>query len=305
MKRRGLPRNYYLRLHDQLDPIEAQLEIVHNLATREFPWDTLTSLSFALFRTYAVPSVGVLLHDTGEFTERVQKRYDDTGLLLEETLRHGFDDVRGRAAIRRINQMHHMYDISNDDMLYVLATFVVVPVRWLADYGYRPMSPNEVLASTEYYRVLGRHMNIADMPADYDGFARLLDDYEAAHFAYDARARKVADSTLDLLTTFSPYNLAPAWLAKRLAKAYMDEPLLDAFHFKRPTRFERALVRLGMGCRKAYLRMRPALREKRWFADQGYFVSYPNGYRTEDLGTFVPGCPVPHRAPDERLSSVE
>ncbi|MGN6723014.1 MAG: oxygenase MpaB family protein [Marmoricola sp.] len=300
MSLRGLPRNYYSRLHEQLDPIADQVEIVHNIATREFPWDTLNSLSFALFRTYAVPSIGVLLHDTGEFTERVQKRYDDTGLLLEEVLEHGFEDVRGLAAVRRINQMHRMYDISNDDMLYVLSTFVVVPVRWLEQYGYRPMSEKEIVASTDYYRVLGKHMNIADMPADYEGFAQLLDDYEAAHFAYDPRARKVADATLQLMTTFSPNNLVPAWVAKRIAFCLMDEPLRRAFRYPNPTRLEQAVVRWTMNARKVFLRLRPARREKHWFREFGYYKSYPNGYRTEELGTFTPGCPVPHSAPSQR-----
>jgi len=300
--KRALPRNYYSRLHERLDPVADQMEIVHNLATREFPWDTLNSLSFALFRTYAVPSIGVLLHDTGEFTGRVQKRYDDTGILLEEVLEHGFDDVRGRAAIRRINQMHHMYDISNDDMLYVLATFVVVPVRWLEDYGYRPMNAVELQASTDYYRQLGKHMNIQDMPADYEGFARLLDDYEAAHFAYDPRARKVADATLDLMTTFPPNSWAPGWAAKRFAYCLMDEPLRRAFRFPNPTRVEQALARLAMRVRQAFLRRRPARRTKKWIRDFGYFRSYPGGYRVEDLGTFKPGCPyqgpVPVELPD-------
>ena len=42
----------------------------------------------------------------------------------------GFDSDEGKTAIRRINQMHRSYDISNDDLRYVLATFVVVPKRW-------------------------------------------------------------------------------------------------------------------------------------------------------------------------------
>ena len=37
--------------------------------------------------------------------------------------------------------MHAMYDITNDDIRYVLATFVVVPKRWMDDYGFRPLSP--------------------------------------------------------------------------------------------------------------------------------------------------------------------
>ncbi|MGV7636901.1 oxygenase MpaB family protein, partial [Mycobacterium kansasii] len=61
-----------------LNPETDYVEISRNLGTYDFPWDITQALSFALFRTYAVPSIGRLLADTGEFTERVQKRYDDT-----------------------------------------------------------------------------------------------------------------------------------------------------------------------------------------------------------------------------------
>ena len=33
--------------------------------------------------------------------------------------------------------MHRSYDISDDDLRYVLATFVVTPIRWLDAYGWR------------------------------------------------------------------------------------------------------------------------------------------------------------------------
>ena len=83
------------------------------MTTLEFPWDMTQALSFALFRTYAVPSIGRLLDQTGEFARDTQKRYDDTGLLLDEPSRHGLHSDRGRRAIRRINQMHGAYDIAH------------------------------------------------------------------------------------------------------------------------------------------------------------------------------------------------
>ena len=63
---------------DELDPVTEHEEIARILTTQEFPWDINQALSFALFRTYGVPSIGNLLFRTGEFTDRVQKRYDDT-----------------------------------------------------------------------------------------------------------------------------------------------------------------------------------------------------------------------------------
>ena len=49
------------------------------------------ALSFALFHTYAVPSIGSLFRArTGEFIARTQQRYDDTTLILDAVLEHGF-----------------------------------------------------------------------------------------------------------------------------------------------------------------------------------------------------------------------
>ena len=147
-----------------LDPAVDFREICRLMTTVEFPWDMNQALSFALFRTYAVPSIGTLLARTGELVDRVQKRYDDTVLLLEAMLLHGLADGYGRTALRRMNQMHRFWDVGEDDLRYVLSTFVVTPIRWLDDYGWRRMSEVERIASAHYYRELGRHMGIRDIP---------------------------------------------------------------------------------------------------------------------------------------------
>ena len=61
-------RGHWQDVVDRLDPGTDFTRIYSIMATHEFPWDMSQALSFALFRTYAVPSIGVLLHDTGEFT---------------------------------------------------------------------------------------------------------------------------------------------------------------------------------------------------------------------------------------------
>ncbi len=288
-----LRRNHWVRRSEQLDPVRDSHEISLHVSAYDFPWDNVQALSFALLRTYAVPSIGRLLDQTGEFTTRVQKRYDDTGLLLEEVQRHGFGSGRGRSAVRRINQMHGMYDISNEDFRYVLATFVVVPKRWIDDFGFRPLSPNEIAATTNYYIELGRRMAIKDIPEDYAGFEQLLDDYEREHFAFDPGGRRVADSTLELVTTFPPNKYAPKWVTKRFAYCVMDESLARAFHYPIPSRFERALFRGALKLRARLLRFAPARSKPKWASQLGYYRTYPAGYDIDHLGTF-PGRPSPH-----------
>jgi hypothetical protein len=282
------------RRNEQLDPARDWAEIYREMSTRDFPWDMNQSLSFALFRTYAVPSIGGLLARTGEFTGRVQKRYDDTVLILDAVLEHGSDSPEGRAAIRRMNQMHRSYDISNDDMRYVLSTFVVMPIRWLDAFGWRRMSECERIASANYYRDLGRRMGITDIPETWQGFARLLDAYERQHFGFDQGARDVAESTLALLATFPPNDRLPAALVRRISLAVMDDALLDAFGFPRPHPLWRTVVRAGLKARGRVVRLLPPRREVFFARQLPQIRSYPDGYRLPELGTFPAGCPVPH-----------
>jgi len=287
-------RHLWLDRIQQLDP-ETQFTEIYRISSQyEFPWDTSQSLGFALYRTYAVPSIGRLLARTGEFTERAQKRYDDTVLILEAVVEHGFDSAPGREAIRRMNQMHRRYDISNEDFVYVLSTFVVVPKRWLDDYGWRPYSPHEIRASVNYYRELGRHMGLKDIPETYQEFERLLDDYERANFGYDQGGRDVSDATLDLTATWYPKALGQAM--RRSSICLLDDPLREAFGYARPPGALRWAVRAGMRLRGRFVRLLPPRRKPHFARDGRQVRGYPNGYRIGELGTFEPagGCPFPH-----------
>ncbi|WP_228375032.1 oxygenase MpaB family protein [Demequina iriomotensis] len=297
-------RDHWRRVNEALDPERDFVEIYRTLVMHEFPWDMNQALSFALFRTYAVPGIGRLLDATGEFTRRTQKRYDDTALLLEAPTRLGFAHPEARVAIRRVNQMHRAYDIPDHEFRYVLSTFVVVPKRWMDAYGKRPFSEAEIDASVRYYRELGRHMNIPDVPETYLGFAALMDAYEAERFGFDEGARRVADATLALLLTFRP--AVPKRLMEVVSRALMDDALLDALRYERPSRRTVARVRTGVRLRGRLAGLLPARAKATGVADLPWIRSYPDGFRVEDLGTFpgtaggaaggAAGCPVPHDA---------
>ncbi|MFJ8731246.1 oxygenase MpaB family protein [Streptomyces bauhiniae] len=278
----------------RMDPVADAPEIYRLSAAFEFPWDYTRALELALHRTYAVPSIGRLLADTAELTERSQRRYDDTALLLDAVMEHGFAAQEGRIAIRRINQMHRSYDISDDDMRYVLSTFVVMPRRWIDTYGWRRLSRHEIVATTEYYRTLGRHMGIPHIPETFEEFEALLDSYEKEHFAWDQRSRQVSDATLDLMTSWYPRPLAP--LLRTTTLALLDEPLLRAFRYEAPSATVTSLVRRAVKARGRLVRLLPPRRAPHFARQNWEIKSYPNGYRTGDLGTHpVPGmggCPV-------------
>lgn len=277
-----------------MDPVADAVEIYRLSTAYEFPWDFVRALELALYRTYAVPGIGRLLAETGELTSRTQKRYDDTVLLLDAVVEHGFASRQGRTAIRRINRMHRSYDIGNDDMRYVLCTFVVTPKRWIDAYGWRRMSRHEIVASTVYYRTLGRHLGIRDLPESYAEFEACLDAYEEARFAWDEGARRVSDATLDVMASWYPRPLAP--LLRTATLALLDEPLLRAFRYEPPGPVTTAVVRRAVRARGRLVRLLPPRRVPHHARQNREIKGYPNGYRLADLGTRpVPGlrgCPV-------------
>lgn len=282
-----LRRDHWQRRVERLDPATDYEEIYRITTTLEFPWDMNQSLSLALFRTFAVPSIGRLLDRTGEFVRRTQKRYDDTVLLLDEVSRHGLHEPGGRRAIRRVNRMHRAYDIPDEDMRYVLSTFVVVPKRWMDDYGWRPFSATEVAASTRYYVELGRLMGIGDVPRTYDGFEELLVTYEAEHFGFDPGGRRVADATLRLLQTFYPAVMSRA--VEVFSRALMDPPLLAALGYPAPPPPVVSAARAALRLRGRVESVLPARRTPLQARDLPRIRSYPHGYDVDALGTFPGG----------------
>lgn len=280
----ALPRTHWQRIVATLDPDVDYEAITRIGALHEFPWDLQQALSLALFRTYAVPSIGRLLHHTQAFEDTTQKRHDDTVLILDAVGTHGPDSTPGRAAIRRMNQMHGRYDISGDDMRYVLSTFVVTPVRWIASYGYRALSEAEIIAIVHYYRRLGELMGIKDIPETYADFATLMDDYEAEHFAFDAGGRAVADSTLQLLESFYPAFAARG--VRTFTLAILDPHVREAFGYPAPARPVIVLSKAVLRLRGRLVALLPTRGRPKKAAELREVRSYPNGYLIEKLGTF-------------------
>jgi ER-bound oxygenase mpaB/B'/Rubber oxygenase, catalytic domain len=265
----------------RLDP-ERDHQRVVLLSTRcDFPFDTTRSLEFALFRTFCVPSIARLLDQTKEFEHRAQRRYDDTDILVSELLESGYDSERGRAALRRINQLHGRFDIANDDFLYVLSTFVYEPIRWNARYGWRPLCEQERLALFFFWREVGRRMNIKELPADYQSFEEFNVAYERRHFRYDDCNQRVGRATLEMFASWFPRPLRP--LVRQALYAVMDEPVRAGFGFPRPHALFGWLVPAGLRLRARALRWllrrrRPLLRTAMKHR------SHPSGYRIEQLG---------------------
>jgi hypothetical protein len=275
----------YLAEIRRLDPERDHLRIAYLDACFEFPLDTSLSLQLAFFRTYAVPSIGRLLHLTGEFARRAQRRYDDTDLLISAFVEHGYDSPLGRAAVRQMNRIHGRHPIANDDYLYVLSTMVLEPLRWNERFGWRPLLEAERLATFHFWFRIGAMMGVRDVPetlADLDAFNRR---FEEERFRYTDEARRVGIATRDMFLGWFPW--LPKRLGARAIHALLDDRLLDAFGFPRPTAAERAAVEAALRARARFVRLLPPRRKPRLRTEQRR-RSYPHGYRIEELGPPAP-----------------
>ena len=280
-----MPGSRVLAEIERLDPARDFERISFLSTNHDFPWDVEQSLDLAFFKTYATPSVSGLLDRTREFRDRGQKRYDDTRLILAEFLDHGIDSERGRTAQRLMNRMHHRFEIANEDYLYVLSAFILEPMRWNARFGWRPYVENEKQAHFHFWCAIGRRMPIRELPPTLEAMERFNAAYERERFRYADSNRRVADDTMRVFLSWYPPPLrAFAHLAVR---ALLDDAVLDAFAYRRPPRWFRAFVFAALRLRAALVRLGPRRRTPH-LNTEDRLRTYPNGYRTDELGVELP-----------------
>jgi hypothetical protein len=264
----------------RLDPERDHQRIVYLDVCFEFPWDTTRALELALYRTYAVPSIGRLLESTGELTERPQKRYDDTDLILSTICESGYDSRAGRDALRQMNRIHGRFAISNEDFLYVLSAVTFEPIRWNARFGWRPLLEVEKLATFCFWREVGRRMAIRDIPATYDEFERFNVEYERELFELTPEGRAVGVATRNL---FLSWFRVPPRLGAPFMHALMDPPLRRAMGFPDPPRALVRGVELALQARARAVALLPPRRRPRLRTTRRV-RSYPSGYTIDELG---------------------
>jgi mpaB/rubber oxygenase-like protein len=279
----------------RLDPVRDHVRIVYLDACYEFPFDTTRALELAFFRTFAVPSIAELLGSTGEFAERALRRYDDTDLLISTFAENGYDSPEGRAAIRRMNQIHGRFPIANEDFLYVLSTLVLEPFRWNERFGWRRATEAERIATFEFWRNVARMMNIDDVPPSYEDMERFNVEFERKRFGYTEAGHRVASAMVAMF--IGKILGVPRALGARGIHALLDEPLLNALGLQHPTTVERKATEAALRLRARGVRLLPSRRRPRRRTEIRRRRTYPQGYRIEELG------PPPVGRPSERLPS--
>ncbi|MBE9032525.1 DUF2236 domain-containing protein [filamentous cyanobacterium LEGE 11480] len=264
-----------------LDPQADAIQICHLLAGYEFPWDITRALELALLRTFCIPSVAALLDRTGEFHHHTQKRYDDTGIIVSELFKWGYEDPRGQAFLQRMNAIHQHFPIRNDDYLYVLSTFIYEPIRWCNRFGWRALSPVETHGIFHFWQAVGRQMGIKHIPDDYAEFEAYNQAYEQTHFHYTPANQRVADATRAMMVNWFPLPLRG--MVNFGIPALLDPALLTALGWQAAPTVISRIATTALQQRSRLLRQLPPREVADFFVDQTIH-SYPNGFDIADIG---------------------
>jgi hypothetical protein len=230
--------------HVQLDYRQAQ-NIVLVSATFDMPYIMATSLSFALFRTYGIPTIAHLLVQTNQLAQLniAGRRAEDTVVLLSECLLHELDSYRARMSIARINYLHSLYRnrISNDDMVYTLSLFILEPIRWIKKYEWRTLSSIEEQARFFYYKELGIRMGIKNIPLTLIDFEKWSNNYEVKNMIYSKDNQICGEATLALMITQFPKCMQN--IVRKALLSLIDERLRLSMGFEKAPIWMKYLTR--------------------------------------------------------------
>ncbi|KAF7328936.1 hypothetical protein MVEN_02523500 [Mycena venus] len=244
-----------------LTPEEAQ-EVIQLSFMYDMPTLSEYSLAFALFKTYAIPTISKLLLDTKQLASQalVARRYADTeiligtwiacplaGRLITAEPEAPANDPRASIALARVNWLHSKYKISNEDYLYTLGLFAFEPGTWAARYGWRPLSPLERHASFVYWAEIGRKMNIKNIPNTAEEFQAWLRTYEEEHMVPAQSNYDVAKHTTDELLFPVPETFGLRSFFEGLTRSLLEDIVRVAMMQPEAPKYAKYLVRGTLG----------------------------------------------------------
>jgi hypothetical protein len=264
---------------DRLDPERDYSRIYALSQCYDFPFETLRSVEFGLFKAYCVPVLASLLVATRQIEQRPQSRYDNTVFSILGVVEYGIDSPQARAILRHLNRMHGYYDIAPKHFRYTVAASVMEPIYFNRRFGWRPFSEKETLGYFYFWRKAARLMNVEyfDSLADLERFYL---DYEAAEFAYSPEGRFLGEENIKLFVSWYPRVLTPA--LRVFALTLLGPSARAACGLPTPSRAAQAAVHAAMRLRARALALRPAPTRPHLMA-QAPHRTFPRGFDVERL----------------------
>lgn len=248
----------------------------------EFPSEVRMGFQLAFLRPFCDPQMAAVLVRAGRITGNAKTRAYDTGIVIYEIIADGLDGERAQRMIRHMNRQHgHDAAITQEQLTYVLASFVVIPTRYVEQAGWRRVLDVEREAAAQFYRALGERMGIARRHGTYADAERIVDKYEAAHLAPNEDTLALGEQLVQVIADRLPrpmHGVAGPFLSTQIR----DDTVARSVGLPRAPRPARALDRSVKAVRRRVVRHLPPPSTPVFAAGQAA-GPYTAGYALEDI----------------------
>lgn len=178
----------------------------------------------ALIRSMAVADLVIHFYQRSDLVPHTLARLARTRGTIRELVVHGLASDQGAAALARLRAVHAHVQAAPDDFHYVLALFMLEPIRWNAATGREPLDEAELACLLGFWGEIGREMGLPEPHrslAQWQDFQRL---YESQRWAHSPEGETLARACLNEVVKLSlPWGLR-GWF-RRLMLRTMDPRL--------------------------------------------------------------------------------
>ncbi|KAL5507507.1 hypothetical protein ACEPAH_6963 [Sanghuangporus vaninii] len=239
---------------------EAQ-EIILTVNQLEMPGLMRIAVAFALFKTYAIPTISEILLQSKQLStaENVSKRYADTAVLISTwtscpivdltrmNLKKEGADPRHAIAIARTNWLHSRWpNIKNEDFIYTMSLFVLEPIRWARLYGWRELLPIEQEAFFILWKEIGHRLNIRDIPETLQDLIDWTEKYEETAMVPAQSNYEVGQYTLDYILSNFTERFGVRKIMRQISLCLIEPRVRTAFLLPEPPPMAQAMTNIVM-----------------------------------------------------------
>jgi hypothetical protein len=266
-----------------LDPDTQWPEIYRRTVLWEFPAEARLGFQLAFYRPLAVPGMAATFHKSGHLERNATRRAYDTGIVIHEIIYNGVDSHRGRKMVRLMNSLHDQVGVQQEDLTYVLNALIVVPSRYIARAGWRPLTHSERVATWRFWIELGKSMAIDDLPGSFHEAELSFDSFEARHLAPSPEGQMLTKAVLDALRHRMPRPLRP--ITPHITSALIDDArLCAALNLPSPNPALASTLNIALAARRIVQRVSPPPSQPSFHPGQPAGTVYPHGYVLDQLG---------------------
>jgi hypothetical protein len=248
-------RSYVDSLDPAADDEEITAQVSNVLFADAYFAHSIYLVTFA--RQAAVPAIAKVLYRSGngDIATDPRRRNDDTIVFFTEFYRRGYKSEAGRAAVRRMEEIHSRFLITDELKLYTLATIMLEPDRLALQFGENPFSAVDREARWNFWSGIAHDMGL-ELPANTrNGFLDWMLDYEDANYANSVEGRGCYEGLVeDWLRWYPSWIPNREWLARQSLSGLLDPKLREVMGVEPPPAFIQAQVNLVA---RSYLRSTP------------------------------------------------